>query len=159
MSNEPALSIYLNDHLAGSIIGFELATRAANNNKGTPMGTFLAQLARDIEQDRRTLEELMSQLGIQKSAVKGAVAWVAEKMGRLKLNGQIAGYSDLSRLEELEGLSLGVEGKLTLWRNLITVRAKYPPLEDANLEELVARAEDQRAQLERARRDAVAAAL
>ena len=36
--------------------------------------------------------------------------WVAEKAGRLKLNGSLLTYSPLSRLVELEGLSLGVEG-------------------------------------------------
>jgi len=159
MSNERRLAIYLNDHLAGSIVGFELATRAANNNKGTPLGTLLNELAREIEQDRRTLEELMSELGIQRNAVKGGVAWVAEKMGRLKLNGQLSGYSDLSRLEELEWLSLGVEGKLAMWRNLITVRKKYTALDKANLEDLVARAEAQRTKLERARQEAAIEAL
>jgi hypothetical protein len=30
------LSIYLNDHLAGSTSGIELAKRSAANNRGTP---------------------------------------------------------------------------------------------------------------------------
>ena len=39
------------------------------------------------------------------------MAWSAEKFGRLKLNGQLSGYSPLSRLEELEILALVAEGK------------------------------------------------
>ena len=38
-------------------------------------------------------------------------AWTAEELERLKLNGQLAGYSPLSRLVELEGLAVGIEGK------------------------------------------------
>ena len=46
----------------------------------------------------------------------------------LKLNGQLLQYSDLSRLLELEGLGLGIHGKMDLWRGLIAVRDAYPPL-------------------------------
>jgi hypothetical protein len=159
MPSERFLSIYLNDHLAGSTMGFELAKRAASNNKGTSLGDSLTQLAVDIEEDRRFLEELMGELGTQRNAVKGAALWVAEKVGRLKLNGQITGYSNLSRLIELEALALGVEGKITLWRTLMQVRAKYPPLEAANLEGLARRAEQQRSLLEEAHKAAAAQAL
>lgn len=159
MSAERFLSIYLNDHLAGSTMGYELAKRAASNNKGTWLGDVLSRLAVDIDQDRTALEGLMNELGIQRNAVKGAAVWVAEKVGRLKLNGQITGYSNLSRLIEIEGLTLGVEGKLTLWRTLIQVRAKYPPLARANLEELASRAEEQRSLLEQAHKAAATQAL
>jgi hypothetical protein len=159
MSNGRFLAIYLNDHLAGSIMGFELAKRAAASNKGTSTGVFLSQLARDIEQDRNSLETLMSELGIRKDRLKDAAAWMAEKVGRLKLNGKIVGSSNLSRLVELEWLSLGVEGKLSMWRNLIQVRDKYPPLAGANLEELIRRAETQRADLERVRLEAATGVL
>jgi hypothetical protein len=36
----------------------------------------------------------------------------------LKLNGQLRGYSPLSRLDELELLQIGVAGKRRLWRAL-----------------------------------------
>ena len=154
MSDDRFLAIYLNDHLAGSIAGFELAKRAARSNEGTPLGTFLSRLVRDIEQDRESLEHLMGELDIKRAVLKDAAAWMADKVGRLKLNGQLIGYSNLSRLVELEGLNLGVEGKLSLWRNLIQVRGKYPPLANADLEGLLRRAEAQRTGLEQARLEA-----
>ena len=43
------------------------------------------------------------------------MGWTGEKLGRLKLNGQLLGYSPLSRLIELEGLMLGIAGKLAMW--------------------------------------------
>ena len=159
MSDKRFLAIYLNDHLAGSIVGFELAKRAASSNEGTPTGVFLAKLAGEIQQDRGALEALMSDLGIKRNAFKQAGAWMAEKAGRLKLNGQVVGYSKLSRLVELEWLSLGVEGKLAMWRNLHQVRAKYPELAEADLEEFIRRAEAQRSELERVRQEAAAETL
>jgi len=66
--------------------------------------------------------------GPPKNPAKLAAAWLAENVGRLKLNGQFLQYSDLSRLLELEGLGLGIHGKMDLWRGLIAVRDAYPPL-------------------------------
>jgi hypothetical protein len=142
------LSIYLNDHLAGATVGVELAKRAAGNNSGTPLGEALRSLAQEIEEDRGELEALMSQMGIRRSPLKSSLAWVAEKGGRLKLNGRLLGYSDLSRLEELEGLRLGVEGKLSLWRTLARIAPSTEGLSPADLEGLVKRAGDQRDRLE-----------
>jgi hypothetical protein len=159
MSEERLLGIYLNDHLAGAIAGSELVKRAARNNEGTPLGAFLERLATDIEEDRRALETLMGDLGVRRDVVKDAAAWMAEKVGRLKLNGRLVGYSDLSRLVELEGLSLGVEGKLAMWRNLSRVQQKYAALERTNIEELMQRAEVQRRELEEVRQEAAEKAL
>jgi hypothetical protein len=159
MSEERFLGIYLNDHLAGAIAGLELAKRAARNNEGTPLGAFLDRLTTHIDEDRGALEALMSDLGVKKDLLKDAAAWMAEKVGRLKLNGRLVGYSDLSRLVELEGLSLGVEGKLAMWRNLSRVRQRYPALEDSDIDELIQRAEAQRRELEEARQEAAVTAL
>jgi hypothetical protein len=153
------LGIYLNDHLAGAIAGWELAKRATKNNKGTPLEGFLSRLATDIDEDRQYLEILMERLGIRKDRLKDTAAWVAEKVGRLKLNGKLFGYSDLSRLVELEGLSLGVEGKLALWRNLSLIRDRHPALAGDRLDELIGRAETQREELERVRLEAARAVL
>ncbi|MFN2526436.1 MAG: hypothetical protein ABR505_09295 [Actinomycetota bacterium] len=159
MADNRYLAIYLNDHLAGAIAGHELAKRAAGNNQGTPVGAFLSRLADEIDEDRSALEDLMGDLGIKKDLVKDAAAWMAEKVGRLKLNGKLVGYSDLSRLIELEGLSLGVEGKVALWRNLNQVADRYPELVTADLEQLLRRAEKQREELEGFRQDAARVAL
>jgi hypothetical protein len=159
MSEERFLGIYLNDHLAGAIAGSELVKRAARNNEGTPLGVFLSRLATDIDEDRGALETLMSDLGVRRDVVKDAAAWMAEKVGRLKLNGRLVGYSDLSRLVELEGLSLGVEGKLAMWRNLSRVRERYAALNKTNIERLIQRAEAQRRELEEARQEAAVNAL
>ena len=103
------LAIYLNDHLAGSTVGVELARRAAANNRKSAYGRFLEQLAAEIREDRETLLDIMRSLGVGIDRVKVSAAWAAEKLGRLKLNGRLLGYSPLSRLVgllELEASSV-----------------------------------------------------
>ncbi len=53
------LGIYLNDHLAGSTVGLEMAKRAAGSNEGSELGDFLAKLAAEIEAERDTLKSIM----------------------------------------------------------------------------------------------------
>jgi hypothetical protein len=142
------LSIYLNDHLAGATAGVELARRALKENGENDYGQFLATLAEEIAQDRRTLIELMERLTIPRSKVKVPAAWALEKVGRLKLNGRIRGYSPLSRLVELEGLAGGIEAKRAMWLALLQIRASDERLKDFALDALADRAEDQRQRLE-----------
>ena len=151
------LGIYLKDHLAGSTGGLELAKRAAGEHDGTPLGTFLAQLRDEIAEDRRTLEELMDQLGVPADRAKVAVAWAGEKAGRLKLNGELRGRSPLTPLVELETLSIGIEGKRLMWLALDAVPEL--PLSRERLDDLVARAEHQREGVEFHRREAARSAL
>lgn len=157
--NRKNLSIYLNDHLAGAIAGTELAKRSAQSNQGTEWGDFLESLSAEIEQDRSQLIALMDQLGIKKDLLKDAAAWLGEKVGRLKLNGQIVGYSDLSRLVELEGLALGVHGKLSLWESLKKLSLPEVKAAGLDLDDLVIRAQKQRNDLEDFRLRAAAKAF
>ena len=117
------LEIYLADLLAASTAGVALAHRTAASNAGTALGDVLRRLVKEIEDDRRTLQRIVAELGFRESKPKDAVAWVGEKVGRLKLNGQLRGYSPLSRVLELEALSVGVAGKLALWQSLQSVPA------------------------------------
>jgi hypothetical protein len=153
------LSTYLNDHLAGATAGLDLARRTASSNEGTPYGRTLAEIADEIAADREALEEVMARLSISRDRVKVIGGWAAEKLGRLKLNGSLLSYSPLSRLLEIEGLSLGVEGKLLLWTSLKVTYADDPRLRGFDLEALIERARSQRRRLERQRRRAAQEAL
>jgi len=145
------LVIYLNDHLAGAALGTELTKRSLRSNSGTALGTFLEGFLAEVEEDRRSLERVMDALGVKKSPFKRPAAVVAERLGRLKLNGQVRGYSPLSRVLELEGLSMGVEAKLSLWQNLRDVPEVSAQLRGVDLDALIERAERQRSSLERER--------
>ena len=145
------LGIYLNDHLAGSVVGGELAKRAASSNEGTELGDFLAGLAEEIDDEREVLKSLLDHFGVPQNRFKQPIAWAAEKAGRLKPNGQLTGYSPLSRLVELEGLMLGVTGKLGMWRALAATQSG---LESFAIDELIGKAETQRDGLEKRRVEA-----
>lgn len=148
MADKKLLSIYLNDHLAGAVVGVELAKRTLRSNRGNDLGAYLEGLVPELVEDRGTLRSVMHQLGARTSRVKPAFGLVAERMGRLKLNGQVSGYSPLSRVLELEGLTMGIQGKLSLWRNLGDTPGLPARLQGIDLAQLAARAERQQAGLE-----------
>jgi hypothetical protein len=157
MSRDRYLATYLNDHLAGATVGAELARRSAGSNKGSRYGAALKELAAEIAEDRETLTRLMANVGVGRDRVKVIAAWSAEKVGRLKPNGHLRSYSPLSRLEEVEILSLGVEGKLSMWRALRD--AHGPTFGGADLEHLIERGTSQRQRLGELHRDASREAL
>ncbi len=137
------LAIYLNDHLAAATFGRELARRALAANRGTEFEAFLAPFAKDVEEDREELERTIDRLGLRRDQLKVGAAWGAEKLGRLKLNGRLVGYSPLSRVIELEGLAAGVSAKLSLWRALSASGDRLPAEAQAPLGRLIERAERQ----------------
>jgi len=151
------LDVYLQDHHAGATAGLELARRAARANRAGPYGDELEAIASEIAEDVVALERLMDAIGVGRDRGKDAAAWLGEKLGRLKRNGTWVSYSPLSRLVELEGLVVGVTGKLALWQALADAGLAIPGQPD--LERLAARARDQRDRLEALRRRAAHEAL
>lgn len=141
------LAIYLNDHLAGATLGVELARRLRGSNEDDPeFGPALVEVCAEIESDRETLKAAMDRLDVGQSKVKPLAAVLGERLGRLKLNGQLRGYSPLSRLDELELLQIGVAGKRRLWRALEHTHAG--DLSDFELGALAERATEQLRRLE-----------
>lgn len=153
-STRRRLRVYLNDHLAAATAGSALARRCLANNRGTPYEHFLADLAGQIEQDREALEDLVARLGLSRNRGKLLAAVVVERLSRLKLNGQVRGYSPLSRVVELEGLCAGVEAKRSMWRAVQEVVVDHPAVGDFPFDECVRRASRQRDELEGRRLDA-----
>src|SRR3954447_10113462 len=148
------LRIYMNDQLAAGVLWRELAQRAQRNNAGTEAGEALERVAREITEDVETFTRLMERLGLPRSRVKPAGAVVVERVGRLKLNGRLRSYSPLSRFVELDALVMGIEGKKILWENLRDSARLVDRVPDIDFDELIARADRQRAELEPHRRAA-----
>jgi hypothetical protein len=153
------IAIYLNDHLAGATAGLELARRAEGSNRGSEFGSFLAELAGEIQSDRELLVEVMRRLAVREDRLKTAFAWLAEKAGRLKLNGELLSYSPLSRLVELEALALGVHGKLAMWRTLGRLAETEETLSGIDFRARIAGAQSQLRRIERRRSKAAEQAL
>jgi len=150
------LVVYLNDHLAGATAGTELARRAAAAQRDPAKRGIMRGLAGEISEDRQALLEIMAAIGIPVRGYKVWAGWLAEKAGRLKLNGSLLARSALSDLLELEMMRLGVEGKAAGWHTLRTLAASRPELDAARLDRLLARAEDQSKRLEGLRAEAAA---
>jgi hypothetical protein len=142
------LAIYLRDQLALGVVWRELARRAERNNRDTPLGQALAQVAAGIAEDVETFRSIMQRLGVRPNRVKTALAALAERAGRFKLNGRLRGYSPLSRFLELEILTMGIDGKKQLWGTLRDLAALGERLPDVDFDHLIERAEHQRATLE-----------
>jgi hypothetical protein len=136
------LPIYLNDHFAGATVGLDLAKRAARQNEGTELGEFLDQLSAELDAHRNMLEDIMNRLDISRDPIKTGVGWLAEKLGRLKLNGRLLEYSPLSRVVELEGLLVGSQGRLMLWRTLAAAAPDEPRIADIDFVDLIQRTEE-----------------
>ena len=156
---ERALDVYLNDHLAGATMGCEIAEDLRDRNEGTPLGDRMAVLAAEIESDRTTLAELAERLGTTSNPVKKGTAWLAEKAGELKFSGATSGNPDLGNFLELETLSLGVEGKISMWRSLQAIADDHAAMGGMNFDDLIDRGESQRRVLEAERMEAGASVL
>ncbi len=145
------LSTYLNDHYAGSTLGLDHARQLEESLAGTAHEAEMTRIANAIEEDRETLDALIKRLDVTHNKVKAATAWVAEKAGRVKFSGATTADRALGTFLALETMSLGVEGKRCLWIALRDVADGLPPLSASELDELIARAEDQRRGLEEMR--------
>jgi hypothetical protein len=146
-----AMDVYLNDHLAGATLGSNLAEQIRDRHEGTPLGDVMRTIAAHVEEDRRTLIEMMERLDVSRNPAKQATGWVAEKASRVKFSGVVSGEPDHAAFMALESLTLGVAGKLSLWQVLEQVKGGYPALASADLGNLIARARAQYATLEEQR--------
>ncbi len=101
----------------------------------------------------------MERFEVKQDKLKTTGAFIGEKLGRLKPNAHLTSYSPLSRVVELEALTLGVTGKLALWRSLREVADTDDRLDPEELDVLAQRAETQQKGLEEQRLRAVAETL
>ena len=158
MGNEH-LATYLNDHRAGSVVALELLEHLEETHAGTPLADFFSKLRADIAADRDELEALMHRLQISESRTRKATAWLTEKVTELKLKLDDPKDGDLRLFESLEALSLGIEGKRSLWLTLSTVAEDTAALKGIDYPRLIQRAEEQRGRVEALRLETARKAL
>ncbi|HEV7745196.1 MAG TPA: hypothetical protein VGO56_09395 [Pyrinomonadaceae bacterium] len=158
MANEH-LTTYLNDHMAGSIVALELLDHLEVTHSENERAIFFRQLRADIAADRDELQNLMERLDIAESRTRKASAWLAEKMTELKLRFDDPEDGALRLFESLEALSLGIEGKRSLWIALMAAAEESSSLRILDYERLTQRAQEQRDQVETQRIEAAKKAL
>ena len=145
------LATYLNDHLAGSVVALELLEHLEAVHSREPLRDFFRQLRADIAADRDELVALMKALNIDQSRTRKASAWLAEKFTELKLRVDDPKAGALLLFESLEALSLGIEGKRSLWITLAATSESTPSLKIADYGRLQQRAQEQRDRVEELR--------
>ena len=152
---------YLNDHLAGAAAAIRLAERCRARAPQSELGRVLDALLGEIEEDRSVLQRVIKALGGSTNPVKRASAVGMERLASLRMAMPVLGpgSGEAARLEELEVLSLGVEGKRMLWKVLGTVASSDGRLVGFDFVGLERRAESQRRRLEPFRLELAAAAL
>jgi hypothetical protein len=153
------VATYLNDHLAGSLVALELLDHLGATHSESELSAFFRQLRADIAADRDELQELMGRLDIGESRTRKASAWLAEKMTELKLRFDDPKGGPLRLFESLEALSLGIEGKRSLWIALAAAAEKTPSLRTVDYERLKQRAQEQRDRVETLRVETARKAL
>jgi hypothetical protein len=151
------LATYLNDHLAGSNLALEIIDHLTKENPDlTPA---LTALKTDIYEDRHQLTTLMDRLNISESRIRKAGTWIAESVTEVKLDVDDDAHGPLRRLERLEALAIGIDGKIALWRALEAATGTIKALNGLDYERLVLRGQDQRARVEALRLQAARASL
>ena len=142
------LASYLNDHLAGSVAALELLNRLIKAYPDDTRASFFLILHHEIDQDQRTLRDLMKKLGAEESTTQKAGAWITEKLLRGKIQPGESSNGQLGLLLALETLVLGITGKQALWRALVSASQDIPPLAGVDYAALERRAMDQRDRVE-----------
>jgi len=147
MADEP-LNVYLNDHLAGATAGTNLVKQAAEQHEGTEIGEFFATLSDEIAADFNTLSVLIDRLGVDLDSGKEKIAGLGIKITEPKFSGETIGSADFGAFITLETLSIGVEGKVCMWKALKVIEADVPELADTALDTLIERGQSQRDRIE-----------
>jgi hypothetical protein len=151
MIDKARLGTYLQDHYAGSSAGIELFRRAAQQQSDPVARTELTAMIEEVENDRATLQRFLAAVGKNPDPLKNAGAWVAEKLSRLKPNGELLHRSPLSDVVELEALRIAVEGKAAGWRVLRRLAEDEDLFDKSELDRLLSSVANQVDRLEKLR--------
>jgi hypothetical protein len=139
-------SAYLNDHLAGSIAGVEIARRCAQDTDDQELKQALRRMMGEIDEDRLALTSIMAAMNVTPSIKKQALATVSAWISWATASAGL-GDQEVRRLRDLEALCVGVWGKRLLWGALARLPADQGTVASSVLDRLARRAEDQEKRL------------
>ena len=152
--NERHLTNYMKDHFAGSVAAVELLNHLISSHRGKTHEQFFVRLREEVVEDQEVLQGLLHDLDAEGGALRNTTAFLGEKFARIKLLLENPSGGQLARLEKLEALALGIEGKRALWRALLAVAEEIPALRKVDFAGLDQRADDQRERVESRRIEA-----
>lgn len=151
------VTTYLSDHLAGAVGAIALMEHLEKVYANTDVARVIAGVRADVEADREKLKALATTLDVNVSTPRKVAGWMGEQMAQLKLHLDDSSDGTLYLLEALDGLAMGIDGKLALWHGLAAAAVNMPSLRGLDYEHLAQRAQDQRKRIEPARLDATRA--
>lgn len=108
----------------------------------TPFRANLERIARELAQEREVYRDLISRHRLRRRRIRQALAWVAERLGRLKLNGRAVRRSPMTPVIETELMRAAILGKIGGWQVLGAYREELG-LSQTVVDELVAQAHRQ----------------
>ena len=136
------LTAYLKEHAAGASAALDLLDHLISSHADTPDADFFKEMRVKVNEDKTILDEILGRFEAHESALLNTMTRVGEKAARAKFLLAGADSGEMGRLEALEMLSLGIEGKRVLW--LALDAAAIPELEDMDLPALASVAAGQR---------------
>jgi hypothetical protein len=142
------LRTYLHDHLAGSRSALKLLHDLRQSHAGDEIGELADELHREVSTDRATLRKIGKHIGVRRSLLKEAGAWIGTQLSRPKLERDAP--EDFGTFQKLEVLSLGIEGKKMLWRTLAHAAKTDRRLAGFDYDRLRRRATSQREKVDQA---------
>lgn len=154
----PPIETYLTDHLAGADAALDLLAALAEEHE-SELARFFRDLHSEVAADRAQLEQLIADLGFERSRLRSAGARLAGKLTRPKLTGGDDRDGAFHRLEALDALQTGIEGKRALWLALSAAAEHDPRLARLDYAGLAERAAAQRERVNARRPEAARAAL
>ena len=130
------LGLYLSDHLTGATAGLERLERLATAITDEPFHAELTEMVEQVRAERELYGDLLDLLEVRRRPYRQAAAWLAERVGRLKLNGRLVEQSPMTPVFEAELMRAAVLGKIGGWE---TLREHAPNLglDPSQLDELI----------------------
>jgi hypothetical protein len=135
------LATYLADHLAGSVSAAELVSRLLRSDIDLVLANALKQVSESIDRHQQVVRQLLEQRGRQEDRRKNLAAWMAEKLTRPAL--PVDDDDEFGLLRALEGLLLGMRGRVAMWQSLEAILPSHPELIGLDARALCIEAEEQ----------------
>ncbi|MCA5893981.1 NAD-dependent epimerase/dehydratase family protein [Isoptericola sp. NEAU-Y5] len=142
------LGLYLADHVTGATAGLGRIERMVGDYTDLPLHPELVEIAEQIRGERELYLSLLGALGLPRRRHRQLLAGIAERLGRLKLNGRVVRRSPMSVVLETELMRSAVVGKVGGWQTL-EEHARELGLDPAQFHELAESGQRQIATLDR----------
>lgn len=121
-----ALERYLNGHLGGSSGALLVIDHIIASHDAPEAAEFFTVLKEKIQNDRETLEAVISCVGMNSSIVLKAAGNLSARAGLMKLMWEGMDAGELGMFEAIELISLGIQGKRMLWSTLHEIGGLFP---------------------------------